>query len=384
MTVDAHDVTGTEPDEQCEHQGRRRAGRSVDRHGVERPESSRPSFVEHATGSSRRSPSSASCRTVRLASSRPVAARSSPTSRWMPAIRSSPMSPAGVEETIRGTGCRCSCATAIRIPTARTSTYATSPSSASAGVLITAVEHGEPADRPSARRKGIPWSFCRSSCSTRIRPEWCAVGVDDVEGGDLAVEHLVERGHRRIAFIGGPHSIPQVADRTRAVPRERSSAPGSPPMRSRDPHQRASASPTDGRRARSCSGIPARRRPTAAFCANDLVAVGLLQHLTQQGVGVPDDIAIVGYDDIEYAVGGGGSLELGRPTPARTRTGSRRAAARRSRARCRARARAGRVFARARCPSLDQVLTASRRVLDEPLREAYSRPNIKRFISKHP
>ena len=48
-------------------------------------------------------------------------------------------------------------------------------------------------------------------------------------------------------------------------------------------------------------GLPGNRRPTAAFCANDLVALGLLQHLTQAGLRVPDDIAIVGYDDIEYA-----------------------------------------------------------------------------------
>jgi LacI family transcriptional regulator len=47
--------------------------------------------------------------------------------------------------------------------------------------------------------------------------------------------------------------------------------------------------------------MPRRRRPTAAFCGNDLVALGLLQHLTLHGLAVPDDVAIVGYDDIEFA-----------------------------------------------------------------------------------
>ena len=45
----------------------------------------------------------------------------------------------------------------------------------------------------------------------------------------------------------------------------------------------------------------ASRRPTAVFCANDLLALGVLQEMTRRGLRVPGDIAIVGYDDIEYA-----------------------------------------------------------------------------------
>jgi LacI family transcriptional regulator len=47
--------------------------------------------------------------------------------------------------------------------------------------------------------------------------------------------------------------------------------------------------------------MPARRRPTAVFCANDLLALGLLQDTTQRHKSVPGDLAIVGYDDIEFA-----------------------------------------------------------------------------------
>lgn len=49
------------------------------------------------------------------------------------------------------------------------------------------------------------------------------------------------------------------------------------------------------------AGIPARRRPTAVFCANDLIALGLLQHAIGRGWSVPGDLALVGYDDIEFA-----------------------------------------------------------------------------------
>ena len=165
-------------------------------------------------------------------------------------------------------------------------------------MLITAVDPTNPRIAHLLRR-GIPLVFV-DRLMRGGPPEWCAVGVDDVEGGDLAVEHLVERGHRRIAFIGGPITIPQVADRQSGAQRAiaRAGLGG----------DALTVIPTvgltfaDGRQAgEKLMGIPSRRRPTAAFCANDLVAVGLLQHLTQHGVAVPDDMAIVGYDDIEYA-----------------------------------------------------------------------------------
>ncbi len=48
-------------------------------------------------------------------------------------------------------------------------------------------------------------------------------------------------------------------------------------------------------------GMPAAARPTAVICANDLLALGVLQEMTRHGVRVPDECAIVGYDDIEFA-----------------------------------------------------------------------------------
>jgi LacI family transcriptional regulator len=59
---------------------------------------------------------------------------------------------------------------------------------------------------------------------------------------------------------------------------------------------------TEGRRAgERIMGLPRARRPTAAFCANDLLALGLLQQMTRMGIEVPGQLAIVGYDDIEFA-----------------------------------------------------------------------------------
>jgi LacI family transcriptional regulator len=128
----------------------------------------------------------------------------------------------------------------------------------------------------------------------------CSVSVDDVSGGELALTHLLEIGHERVAFVGGPTTIAQVKDR-RAGARNALTRAG------RDPDSllcidTASMTVAAGREAgERLGGLPASRRPTAVFCANDLLALGLLQELIRQGLDVPNDIAIVGYDDIEFA-----------------------------------------------------------------------------------
>ncbi len=128
----------------------------------------------------------------------------------------------------------------------------------------------------------------------------CSVAVDDVHGGRLAVEHLLERGHERITFVGGPPSVGQVRDRLTGA-REAMVAAG------RDPEDlvvttTAALTVAEGRGSgERINGTARRSRPTAAFCANDLLALGLLQQSVSFGVRVPDDLAIVGYDDIDFA-----------------------------------------------------------------------------------
>lgn len=126
--------------------------------------------------------------------------------------------------------------------------------------------------------------------------ERCSVAVDDVLGGRLAVRHLLDQGHRRIGFVGGPMSLPQVADRhagaTSAITEAGSLRVIDTPSLTVDAGQAAAA---------DLATIRRDRRPTAVFCANDLLALGMLQELTARGLRVPDDVAIVGYDDITYA-----------------------------------------------------------------------------------
>jgi LacI family transcriptional regulator len=129
---------------------------------------------------------------------------------------------------------------------------------------------------------------------------FCSVAVDDILGGRIAVEHLAEQGHTRVAVIGGPESIGQVRERLEGA-REIWAELGLP---ADDLVYLPTAALTvaEGRSAgERLAGLPTRRRPTAAFCANDLLALGLLQQTIGSGLRVPDDLAIVGFDDIEFA-----------------------------------------------------------------------------------
>jgi LacI family transcriptional regulator len=135
---------------------------------------------------------------------------------------------------------------------------------------------------------------------TRGSTDFCTVAVDDILGGRLAVEHLIDLGHRRTAFAGGPMSIGQVADRYEGARRAWADA-GLPPQ-DLTRLDCAGLTAAEGRSVgEQLAGIPARRRPTAVFCANDLIALGLLQHAIGRGWSVPGDLALVGYDDIEFA-----------------------------------------------------------------------------------
>ena len=164
------------------------------------------------------------------------------------------------------------------------------------GILITPVDPDS--DKlDETREHGTPVVIV-----DRIRDDasFCSVAVDDVLGGRLAVEHLLDRGHRRVAFVGGPLDLGQVRDRLEGARRAWSDA-GLPDDDLTVLETDALDVRSGSRAGERLSGIPSRRRPSAAFCANDLVALGLLQQAMGAGTPVPGELAIVGYDDIEFA-----------------------------------------------------------------------------------
>ena len=164
------------------------------------------------------------------------------------------------------------------------------------GILITPVAGaGERLAR--LQRRGTPVILVDSRSPSGSQ---CSVAVDDVLGGDFAVSHLLQAGHERIAYVGGPLGLRQVADRLDGAARALRRAGGT--VDDLVMIETAGLNVSAGQRAGAAiAEMGARQRPTSAFCANDLVALGLLQEMTRRRIRVPDEVAIVGYDDIEFA-----------------------------------------------------------------------------------
>ena len=121
------------------------------------------------------------------------------------------------------------------------------------------------------------------------------VDVDNVRGGREATAHLIERGHRRIATITGPLTMPAGVDRLQGY-RQAMAAAGLEEGAVEDGNFTA-----DGGAAAMTRILENGGKPDALFIASDLMARGALAVLGRAGIRVPDDIAIVGFDDSPVA-----------------------------------------------------------------------------------
>lgn len=162
------------------------------------------------------------------------------------------------------------------------------------GVLISPASSALP-PLDAIRQHGIPVVLLDQRAQGAAQ---CSVSVDDVTGGALAMTHLLEQGHERLAFVGGKGPERQVADRFRGASR----ALDKDRQRTLRLINVPALNVAGGRQAGAeIAGLPATQRPTGVFCANDLLALGVLQQLTEAGLRVPQQVALVGYDDIEFA-----------------------------------------------------------------------------------
>jgi LacI family transcriptional regulator len=163
------------------------------------------------------------------------------------------------------------------------------------GVLATP-SHGSIDALLALHEKGIPVVLLDHTSPV---PELSSVAVDDVSGGELAIEHLLDLGHRRIGFINGPLTLRQCVDRRDGVLRALEA-------RGLEPAEVLVEESVDNLNADAGDAATQRLlaqedRPTAIFCVNDLTALGSLRALREAAVVVPEEVAVVGYDDVSFA-----------------------------------------------------------------------------------
>ncbi|PYI39448.1 LacI family transcriptional regulator [Arthrobacter psychrolactophilus] len=126
-----------------------------------------------------------------------------------------------------------------------------------------------------------------------------AVTFDDIGGGRLAGSHLVDIGRRRLAFLGNPHNVVQSADRLEGLMQAVAASENDTTVMTVTV---TNLTIEDGiEAAEQILSMSESERPDAIFAANDMVAIGALNVFLRAGIRVPEDIAIVGYDDVPHA-----------------------------------------------------------------------------------
>ncbi len=128
-----------------------------------------------------------------------------------------------------------------------------------------------------------------------FRDEFDSVHTDDRRGGELAAEHLLERGHRRLAVVGQERVSPIRLDGFRTA----AASAGAPIP---DDAVRLVAHGVENASAAAHALFDLPDPPTAVFAQDDMLAAGVLRAARQRGLSVPTDVAVIGFDDSEIAM----------------------------------------------------------------------------------
>ncbi|MEP0940468.1 MAG: LacI family DNA-binding transcriptional regulator [Rhizobiaceae bacterium] len=146
--------------------------------------------------------------------------------------------------------------------------------------------------RQSSNR--VPLAF---GCEWHPDEDYPSVRADNEQGARLAIEHLVELGHEKIGYINGPHA--NVLSKHRLAATKAALAAAEKPINEEWFFEGDFTMQAGVRAARRW--LDMKERPTGLFCANDETAIGLISELHQCGINVPDQLSIVGFDDVDIA-----------------------------------------------------------------------------------
>jgi DNA-binding LacI/PurR family transcriptional regulator len=143
------------------------------------------------------------------------------------------------------------------------------------------------------RDAGMPvvHSFGRYTTSPHVH----VVGIDNIACGRMAADALIARGYRRVAFLGGPEKATSTQDRARGFFSRLAETPEIETSVSY-----ATAYSFEGGRA-EMTRLLSRNPAEAYFCGDDVLSIGALSAIDEAGLRVPDDIGIIGLNDMKMA-----------------------------------------------------------------------------------
>ncbi|HLF20661.1 MAG TPA: LacI family DNA-binding transcriptional regulator [Bacteroidota bacterium] len=128
-----------------------------------------------------------------------------------------------------------------------------------------------------------------------------SVAMDNYTGAGLLVQHLYKEGYTRIGFIGGDIKHPSMAQRYTGY-RKGLEELGLPVNEAWISIEEDGTGIENGVRATSRIALNKEDGPTAIFAANDALAIGCIRYIKEQQMNVPDDIAVVGFDNVEAGI----------------------------------------------------------------------------------
>jgi LacI family transcriptional regulator len=165
-----------------------------------------------------------------------------------------------------------------------------------AGVVFLAFIERTPQLEDSLRRANVPIVFLGLS------EQWGdSVGPQDAAGAKLAIEHLLDLGHRRIAYVRTP-LVEQSGDGARYAGYRSAMRKAAVPALPAFAWTPGSAAVRVGRRTTPLAdALRGEGAPTALFVSNDIGAIAILEQCELLGLRVPEDLSIVGFDDIAIA-----------------------------------------------------------------------------------
>jgi DNA-binding LacI/PurR family transcriptional regulator len=200
----------------------------------------------------------------------------------------------GIEEVIQSSGYSLFIAAAHRDPGREREIVEAMVEHRADGVIICSTSFSEERSRQFLQ-SGVPIVVVNNQAVEDFR---YSIYHDDIDGMRQVTRHLIELGHKRIAYIGNSASGRTTMDRLTGFREEMKSAGLSIPA---EYVYEASGGGTEDGESAANYFLELPERPTALVCYNDMMAIGVMKSLQQAGICIPENVSITGFDNIIFS-----------------------------------------------------------------------------------